>query len=82
MTKNRPKSSRDRRVGHACYTQSVGLLGLGISPSQGLHLHTEQHKTQNKRTQYRHPCLEWDSNPRSQRSSEQKEFMPWTARPL
>jgi hypothetical protein len=24
-------------------------------------------QTQNKRTQYRHPCLEWDSNPRSQR---------------
>jgi hypothetical protein len=26
-------------------------------------------QTQNKGTQYRHPCLEWDSNPRSQRSS-------------
>jgi hypothetical protein len=26
------------------YTQSVGLLGRGISPSQGLYLHTEQHK--------------------------------------
>jgi hypothetical protein len=26
------------------YTQSVELLGRGISPSQGLHLHTEQHK--------------------------------------
>jgi hypothetical protein len=23
------------------YTQSVGLLGWGISPSQGLYLHTE-----------------------------------------
>jgi hypothetical protein len=33
------------------YTQSVGLLGRGISPSQGRYLHTEQHKTQNKRTQ-------------------------------
>jgi hypothetical protein len=32
------------------YTQSVGLLGWGISPSQGRYLHTEQHK-QNKRTQ-------------------------------
>jgi hypothetical protein len=31
------------------YTESVGLLGLGISPSQGLYLHIEQHK-QNKRT--------------------------------
>jgi hypothetical protein len=26
------------------YTQSVGLLGRGISPSQGLYLHTEQKK--------------------------------------
>jgi hypothetical protein len=26
------------------YTQSVGLLGQGISPSQGRCLHTEQHK--------------------------------------
>jgi hypothetical protein len=32
-------------------------------------------QTQNKRTQYRHPCLEWDSNPRSQRSSERRQFM-------
>jgi hypothetical protein len=35
----------------------VGLLGLGISPSQDLYLHTEQHK-QNERTEYRQPCLE------------------------
>jgi hypothetical protein len=33
------------------FTQSVGPLGRGISPSQGRCLHTEQHKTQNKRTQ-------------------------------
>jgi hypothetical protein len=26
------------------YTQLVGLLGRGISPSQGRYLHTEQHK--------------------------------------
>jgi hypothetical protein len=31
------------------YTQSVGLLGRGISPSQGRYLHPGQHK-QNKRT--------------------------------
>jgi hypothetical protein len=30
-------------------TQSVGLLGWGISPLQGRYLHTEQHK--HKRTQ-------------------------------
>jgi hypothetical protein len=56
------------------YTQSVGLLGQGISPSQGCYLHTEQHK--HRITAHRHPCLEWDSNPRSQRSSDRRQFMP------
>jgi hypothetical protein len=28
------------------------------------------------------PCLEWDSNPPSQRSSERRHFTPETARPL
>jgi hypothetical protein len=32
-------------------------------------------RTQNK-CRYRHPCLEWDSNPRSQRSSERRQFIP------
>jgi hypothetical protein len=32
------------------YTQSIGLLERGISPSQGRYLHKEQHK-QNKHTQ-------------------------------
>jgi hypothetical protein len=31
---------------------------------------------QNKCTQYRHPCLEWDWNPRSQRSSKRRQLMP------
>jgi hypothetical protein len=43
------------------YTQSVGLLGQGISPSQGRYLHTEQHKR--RINAHRHPCLQWDSNP-------------------
>jgi hypothetical protein len=47
-------------------TESVGLLGRRISPSQGCYLNTGQCKRQNKRTQYRHACFEWDSNPRSQ----------------
>jgi hypothetical protein len=38
-------------------------------------------QTHNKRT-HRHPCLEWDSNPRSQRSSERRQFMPYTTRTL
>jgi hypothetical protein len=56
------------------FTQTVGLLGRVISPSQGCYLHTGQHK-QNKRT-HRQPCIEWDSNPRSQRLSERRQFMP------
>jgi hypothetical protein len=41
------------------------------------------HRTQaqNKRRQ-KLPCLEWDSSLRSKRSSERRQFMPWTARPL
>jgi hypothetical protein len=42
--------------------------------------HTEQHK--HRINAHRHPCLEWDSNPRSQLSSERRQFMPYTARPL
>jgi hypothetical protein len=38
-------------------------------------------QTQNKRT-HRHPCLEWDSNTRSQRSIERRLFAPQTAQPL
>jgi hypothetical protein len=33
-------------------------------------------QTHNKRTQYRPPCLEWDSNPRSQCPSGRRQFMP------
>jgi hypothetical protein len=55
--------------------QSVGLLGLGIGLSQGRYLT----QTQNK---HRHPCLERDSNPRSQCSSGRRHFMSQTVRPL
>jgi hypothetical protein len=55
------------------YTQSVGLLGRGISPSQGLCLHTEQHK--HRINTHRYPCLEWDSNPRYQCSSGRRRCM-------
>jgi hypothetical protein len=37
-----------------------------ISPSQGRYLHTGQHK--HRINAHGHPCFEWDSNPRSQRS--------------
>jgi hypothetical protein len=36
-----------------------------MSTSQGRYLHTGQQK--HKINEYTHPCLEWDSNPRSQR---------------
>jgi hypothetical protein len=54
-------------------TQSIGLLGRGISPSQGRYLHTEQHK--HRINAHRHACLKWDSNPRSQCSSGRRRFM-------
>jgi hypothetical protein len=53
------------------FSQSVGLLGRGISPPQGRYRTTQ---TQNKRT-YRHPCLELDSKPRTQLSSDRKQFV-------
>jgi hypothetical protein len=37
-------------------------------------------QTQNKRT-HKHPCLMWDSNPWSQRSSGRRQLMPQTTRP-
>jgi hypothetical protein len=54
------------------------FLIMGISPPQGRYLHTGQCKYIINAD----PCLEWDSNPRSQRSSEWRQFMPQTARPL
>jgi hypothetical protein len=56
------------------FTQSVGLLGRGISWSQDRYLHTEQHK--HRIRTHRHPCLEWNSNPRPQCSSGRRQFMP------
>jgi hypothetical protein len=56
------------------YTELVELLGREISPSQGRYLHTGQHK--HRINAHRHPCLEWDSNPRSQCSSGRRRFMP------
>jgi hypothetical protein len=50
--------------------QSAGLLGRVISSSQGRCLH--KHKINADR----HPCLEWDSNPRAQCSSGRRKFMP------
>jgi hypothetical protein len=42
----------------------------GISRSKGCYLHKHRINT------HRYPCLEWNSNPRSQRPSGWREFMP------
>jgi hypothetical protein len=61
------------------FRQSVGRPGLEINPSQGRYLHTGQHKHRiNVHT--KHQCLKWDSNPRSKRPSERRQFMPQTVR--
>jgi hypothetical protein len=49
--------------------QSVGHLGRGISPSQDRYLHKHLINSD------RHPCLEWDTNPRSQCLREGNQFM-------
>jgi hypothetical protein len=54
------------------FTQTVGLLGRG-SASSKVTTYT-QDNTNTKRI-HRHPCLEWDSNPPSQRSSERRKSM-------
>jgi hypothetical protein len=56
------------------FTQSVSLLRLEISPSQGRYLHTGQHK--HRINAHRHPCLEWDSNPRSRFLRGRRQFIP------
>jgi hypothetical protein len=48
------------------FRHMVGLLGQVISPSQGL-TYTGQHNTDGGK----HPCLERDSNPRSQKPTGQ-----------
>jgi hypothetical protein len=40
------------------------------------------HRTTQRINAYRHPCFEWDWNPRFQCSSERRQFMPEPARPL
>jgi hypothetical protein len=53
------------------FTQTVGLFGRVINPSQGHYLHTGQHKHRINATY----SFEWDSNPWSQLSSERRQFM-------
>jgi hypothetical protein len=50
------------------FRHMLGLLGRVISPSQGLYLHRT---TQHIKTRDKHPCLERDSNPRSQQPTGQ-----------
>jgi hypothetical protein len=51
--------------------QSVELLGRVISSSQGLYLYTNTEKRTH--TNIKHPCPEWNSNPRSRLPSERRQ---------
>jgi hypothetical protein len=62
-----------RLLSFLIHTQSVGLLGRGISASQGRYLHTKQYK--HRINAYRHPWIEWDKNSRSQCSSGRSRFL-------
>jgi hypothetical protein len=62
------------------FTQTVCLLGRVISSSQGHYLNTGQHK--HRINANRHPCLEWNSNPHSQRSRERRQIMSYSAATL
>jgi hypothetical protein len=57
------------------FSQTVGLLGRVISLSQGCYLNTGQHKHRINAYTNIH-AFEWDSNPRSQRLGERRQFMP------
>jgi hypothetical protein len=56
------------------FTELVGLLGRGISPSQGHYWHTGQDK--HRINAHRHPCLKRESNQWSQCFGGQRQFMP------
>jgi hypothetical protein len=56
------------------YIQPAGILGRRISPSQVRYLHAGQ--CINRINTYRHSYLEWDSNPRPQCLSGQRQFIP------
>jgi hypothetical protein len=62
-------------------TLFLSLHTVGRTPWTGdqsvampLPAHTEQQK--HRINSHRHPCLKWDSNPRSQCSSVRRQFMP------
>jgi hypothetical protein len=71
-----------------CLYGSTALLDLSrffsslilYSLSQSRYLYTEQLKQ--KIRAHRNPCLEWNSNPRSQCLSGRRQFMPQTERPV
>jgi hypothetical protein len=52
------------------YAQAAGFLGRGSDRCKA------STNTQNKRTLYKHPYLEWDWNPRSQCSNYWIKFLP------
>jgi hypothetical protein len=55
------------------FTQSVGLLGRRSARCKAA---TSTQDNTNRIKAHRHPCLKWDSNPRSQCLSRRRQFMP------
>jgi hypothetical protein len=53
--------------------QSIGLLGWVISSSQDLYMYTYTEKR--TQTNAKHPCPEWNSNPRFRLPSERRQCM-------
>jgi hypothetical protein len=59
------------------------LYTVGRTPWTGDQLVARPLPTHKQRMNvHRHPCLDWDPNPRPQSSSGRRRFMPHTARPL
>jgi hypothetical protein len=65
-----------------CLFYSLDLYTIGRAPwtsgrpTQGIYLNTGQHRHRINAYKNQHPCPKWDSNPRSQRPSKRRKFMP------
>jgi hypothetical protein len=72
-------------VKHFVSLQFLNLKTVGRTPWTGDQPDSRPLPTQgnaNRINADKHPCFEWDSNPRSQCSSGRRHFLPYTVRPL
>jgi hypothetical protein len=65
----------------AAFSVFLILYTDGMTPLTGYHPVARPLPT-HRINAHIHPCLEWDSNPRPQRSSERRQLMPQTVRPV